>query len=339
MSLNDYKVLIIGCGNIAGGYDMLQPENALPLSHAKAFLKNGNFALTACVEPDVAKRKIFQRRWHVPHGFDSLKDSGLKMNNFDVISICSPTCFHSEDIEKALELKPKLIFCEKPITTNLQETKQVVAACARQNVLLAVNYSRRWSPEVIRLKSEIASGNWGAIRSVSAVYNKGILNNGSHMLDLLNDLIGRMHLTVVGQKINDFFEDDPSVDATLVSEQGVPIHLSCAHAQDYTFFELQIVAEKGVINMEDGGARWRFRHAQPSEELAGYTFLNSGDWLEPNGSYAMTGAVANLFDALNFGASLASTGSNSLEAQTLCEEIKNRATAISKERSMKEESL
>lgn len=326
MRAQPYKVLIIGCGNMAGGYDLLQPEDALPLGHAKAFSKHGGFALAACVEPDAAKRAAFQQRWQVPAGFDTLQEAA-EGGQFDVISICSPTHAHAADIQSALALKPKLIFCEKPVTSNLQESQRAVQACAAQQVLLAVNYSRRWSPQVAQLKAELAEGHWGAVRSVSAVYNKGILNNGSHMLDLLLGLLGPLHIVSVGQAVDDFFTNDPTVDVTLHTEQGLPIQLNVAHAQDYALFEMQIVTEKGVINMEDGGARWRFRHAKPSEQLAGYSFLNTGEWVEPLGSYALTGAVDNIFDALQSGTPLASSGSNALQVQALCEQIQHMALA------------
>jgi predicted dehydrogenase len=326
MTEQAYKVLIIGCGNMAGGYDLLQHEDALPLGHAKAFSKHGGFELAACVDPDAAKRAAFQQRWQVPAGFDNFQEAAAS-GHFDVISICSPTHAHAADIQSALALKPKLIFCEKPVTSQLQESQRAVQACADQQVLLAVNYSRRWSPQVTQLKTELAEGHWGAVRSVSAVYNKGLLNNGSHMIDLLLALFGPLHIVSVGQAVADFFPDDPTVDITLHTEQGQPIQLNVAHAQDYTLFEMQIVTEKGVISMEEGGARWRFRHGKPSEQLAGYRFLNAGEWVAPLGSYALTGAVANIFDALQSGTPLASTGSNALQAQALCEQIQQMALA------------
>jgi len=66
MTTTAYKVLIIGCGNMAGGYDLIQPDDALPLGHAKAFVKHGGFALSACVDPDAAKLAAFQHRWKCP---------------------------------------------------------------------------------------------------------------------------------------------------------------------------------------------------------------------------------------------------------------------------------
>jgi predicted dehydrogenase len=192
---------------------------------------------------------------------------------------------------------------------------------------MAVNYSRRWSPQVILLKAELTEGLWGDVRSVSAVYNKGILNNGSHMLDLLLYLFGPLQVVSVGRAVNDFFPEDPSIDATLSSDKGFPIQLNVANALDFAMFEMQIVTEKGVINMEDGGARWRFRHAKQSEKLSGYSFLNSGEWVEAEGSYALSGAVANIFDALQIGTPLASTGCNALQAHYLCEQIKKMVMA------------
>ena len=323
--MEKFNVLIVGCGNIAGGYDLLQLEDALPLGHAKAFSQHGGFSLAGCVEPDTTKCLEFQQRWGVAEGYLNLQATCLNVGQFDVISICSPTAEHADNIQSALALKPRLIFCEKPVTSSFKDTQVAVQVCVEHQVLLAVNYSRRWSPQVLQLKDELADGRWGLVRSVSAFYNKGILNNGSHMLDLLLCLFGPLHVASVGKPVNDFFPEDPSIDATLISDNGFPIQLNVAHAQDYALFEMQMITEKGVINMENGGSRWRFRLSMESVLLDGYRFLNSGEWVEPDGSYALTRAVDNIFEALQSGAALASTGANAIKAQYLCEQIKQTA--------------
>ena len=322
-----YKVLIIGCGNIAGGYDMCQPEEALPLSHAKAFMRHGGFEISACIDPNVQKREIFQKRWKVQHGFASLNELSQQLGSFDVISICSPTQFHSSDIQAALTLHPKLIFCEKPLTLSVAETSRAINDCSSQSVLLAINYSRRWSPQVIRLKRELKQGQWGSVRSISAIYNKGLLNNGSHMIDLFFNLFGPVLLTHVGMTVFDHFQYDPSVEVCLKTLDGVPIQLNVGHAQDYALFEMHIVTERGVISMEDGGSRWRLRRAGPSKQFPGYSFLNCGDWMEPHGTNALTVAVANLHNALTNVEELACTGIHALQAQDLCEKIQYRVMA------------
>ena len=327
MNTQNFKVLIIGCGNMAGGYDLRQPSEALPLGHAKAFRNHGGFEVAACIEPNTERRQVFQSFWNVPLGFASWKDVPAQSGQFDVISICSPSEFHATDLQAAFKLKPKLIFCEKPVTLSMTQTLRAVKDCAAQDVLLAVNYSRRWSPQVIELKQQLELGLWGSVRSVFAVYNKGLLNNGSHMVDLLLNLLGPLHITDVGQAVVDHFDTDPSVDACLQTADGVPIQLNIAHAQDYALFEMQIITQKGVIAMEDGGARWRLRRAAPSAQLPGYNFLNHGEWVAPQGSPALRNAVANLHDALTQGAALACTGEHALQAQTLCEQIQQQAVA------------
>jgi predicted dehydrogenase len=327
MDNKSFKVLIVGCGNMAGGYDLHQPYDALPLGHAKAFSQHGGFEVTTCIDPNNGQRQAFQNHWQIPQGFASWCYLPHEVGAFDVISICSPTGLHAEDIQAALALKPRLIFCEKPVTLHVAQTQQAVSDCERQQVLLAVNHSRRWSPEVRRLKQQLAQGQWGALRAVSAAYNKGMLNNGSHMMDLLLNLFGPLHITHVGQAMFDHLNADPTVDACLQTADGVPIQLNVAHAQDYALFEMQIVTEKGVIAMEDGGARWRFRTAAPSAQLPGYNFLNHGEWVSPQGSPALRNAIANLYDSLTQGVALACTGSHALQAQTLCEQIQQRALA------------
>jgi predicted dehydrogenase len=326
MNKTIYKVLIIGCGNIAGGYDLLRPEDALPIAQAKAFAKHGGFLLSACIDPDNTKRQSFQSRWKVPFGFSNLNEFEKHYQQYDLISICSPSISHSHDIEAALELKPKLIFCEKPMTLNLKETIKAVKACADQGVLLAVNFSRRWAPKVIQLKKQLTQQDWGCIRSVSVFYNKGILNNGSHMIDLLFNLFGPLVVKYVGYPVSDFFKDDPTVDAVLVNLEGLPIHINVAHAQDYALFEMHIITEKGVISMEDGGDGWRFRSAQTSTHLPGYRFLDPNITKETVNSYAMTAAVTNLHDALSYGAAIACTGYEAIQTQALCEDIKKIAS-------------
>jgi len=131
-----------------------------------------------------------------------------------------------------------------------------------------------------------------------------------------------LHLQSVGQAQNDFFENDPTVDVTLTTEQRFPIQLNIACAKDYSVFEMQVVTLKGVINMEDGGERWRYRRAEPSSQLEGYHFLNHGEWNDSQGALMLSRAVTNIFLALDCGEPLLSSGSSALYAQELCEEIK-----------------
>jgi predicted dehydrogenase len=322
------RVLIVGCGNIAGTFDSGRPANELPYTHAGAFSRDGRFSLTACVEPDAERRKAFMDAWGISAGFPSIDEVAASGLQFDVISICSPTACHVHDLEIALRLKPKLIFCEKPVTTSLAETERIVMECRDANILFAVNYTRRWAPDISRLQSDMQAGRWGQLRSVVGFYNKGILNNGSHMLDLLHLLVGRMEIVKVGNPIQDFFTNDPTIPVWLEVANGLPVHLVCGHAGDYAIFELQLIFSQGTLTMEDGGLFWRERRAVASDIFKGYRMLNESVRREGEYPAAMLRAVDNIHRAITRDEALASTGESALAAQRICELIKQQAAAL-----------
>jgi predicted dehydrogenase len=321
------KVFVIGCGNIAGGFDADRPPEALPLSHAGAYARHGGFELAACMDPDEARRSAFVRRWGVAEGHARLPDPSGLAGRFDVVSICSPTAFHAEHLAWALACRPRLIFCEKPLTPSLAESLEWVGRCERAGVPMAVNHTRRWAPDVVRLRDELRTGAWGELRSVSGHYNKGVLNNGAHMIDLLHCLAGPLDLLSAGAAVHDFWPDDPSIPAMLRSRSGVPVQLGTGHAGDYSLFELQLVTSTAVVSMEEGGMSWRVRRAVESASFKGYRTLDAGECRAGEYPQAMLAAVGNLHDHLTSGRPLASDGRSALEAQRLCAAIRDLASA------------
>lgn len=325
MTYEPLAVLIVGCGNIAGVFDQSRREVDCPLTHAGAYSRDNRFEIVACVEPDNDCRINFMDFWSIPNGFRKIDDVLGSDLHFDVISICSPTVCHSHDLDVSLHLHPKLIFCEKPATASIEDTKRCVDVFHLHNILLGVNHSRRFDPDISILQANMLEGKWGELRSVIGCYNKGILNNGSHMIDLLHLLVGPMRVVKVGKPVEDFFQDDPTVPVWLKNEQGIPIQLSCAHAADYAVFELQFIFSRGILTMEDGGLYWRERQIIDSDIYKGYRVLSEG--VRRAGQYprAMMQAVDNIYDAITKGTQLASTGETALQAQQMCEKIKKLA--------------
>ncbi len=322
---NPLRVLIVGCGNIAGIFDRARPLTDLPYSHAGAYTRDNRFALTACVEPNEKRRNEFMEIWRVPEVFHSFGQVLNSESRFDIVSICSPTDCHAHDIDMALELRPRMIFCEKPVTPSAEETKRIVAKCAQLNVSLAVNYTRRWDPKILELQADIQSGHWGVLRSVVGYYNKGILNNGSHMLDLLYLLVGPMDVIKAGKPIYDFFTNDPTIPVLMEGPHGVPVCLVCGHAEDYAVFDIPFVFSHGAVVLEEGGMFWRESRVVDSEIFKGYRTLTEGVRKSGGYPYAMTMALENIHRNIYQNDPLASTGESALVTQLICEEIKSQA--------------
>jgi len=326
VSTKPFEVLIIGCGNIAGGFDDARASQLPPLSHAGAYTRHGGFRLRACVETDDDRREAFALRWGVVAQAASVAELRALPGTFDVISICSPTAFHHEHLEQALALRPRAIFCEKPLTFDVATAAQLDEGCRSQSVALVVYYSRRWDPLMADVISQLQTGRWGAVRSVVGHYNKGILNNGGHLVDLLLRLLGPLELVATANPVFDFWEFDPTVAALLTTADGtVPVYLNPAHAKDFAYFELEIVCELGVLRMESGGMSWQFRDAVTSLQYAGYRTLDTPRRVEGHYVESMARAIGDLHDYLRDGTPINSIGEGALCAQSLCSQIQQTA--------------
>ncbi|MFC1831310.1 Gfo/Idh/MocA family protein [Thermodesulfobacteriota bacterium] len=315
------KVLIIGCGNIAGRFDQSKSSNLDPSTHAGAYEKDGRFEIIGCVEPDDQRRTEFMESWSVPHGFNNIAETLETEIKPDVISICTPSENHTNDIINALAFRPKLIFCEKPLSTSVADAEKIIDECDSRKTLLAVNYTRRWDPDIHLIQHIIRSGELGPLRFVSGIYNKGLLNNGSHMIDLLLMLVEPITILHTGNPILDYSPEDPTIPFWLEGLSGIPIQIGCSNAKDYALFELNFVFSKGFVSMENGGLFWRERRACKSSSHEHYRFLNEGHRRSGKYSEAILNAVDNIYNAVWQKEKLRSNGETAIKSLKLCEKI------------------
>jgi len=323
-----YRVVIVGCGNIGGGFDTDRSPDDWPLSHAGAFTRHEGFQIWACVDPDEGRRTAFASRWGIGLHAPDMASLSPSLGPIDVVSICSPTTLHHDHVMQSIELQPRVIFCEKPLASDVASTEALVEACKARGIALVVNFSRQWDPSMEALIHQLQEGRWGIIRSVVGHYNKGILNNGSHMIDLLFRLVGDLELVATTCSTLDFWDNDPTIAALLTAKCGtVPVYLNPGHARDFAYFELEVVCEKGVVRMRSGGISWESRETHPSAEFTGYRTLD-GAVLTP-GRYmeTMVGAIDELYNFLAAGAPIRSMGENAVKVQTFCTNIQRAALA------------
>lgn len=322
MTMPRHSVLLIGCGNIAGRFDMARPADAWPVTQAGAFRRQGCFELAACIDPDEQARRAFAAHWDIPRHSASLEALGALPGEFDVIGLCSPTALHHTHLAAVLPLKPRVVFCEKPLTQDLRESVRWEQDCKAQGVTLVVNYTRQWDPSVSRLIEEVRGDRWGAVRSAVGYYNKGVLNNGGHLVDLLLRLLGPLEVIAASTPVYDHWDNDPTVSGLLRSRVGeVPVCLAPAHAQDYSLFELELVCEMGVIRMRNGGMQWETRHAEASPHFSGYRALAGVEARDGEYLQAMTLAATEIHQHLSHGTPTRSAGDHALAVQAICEQL------------------
>ena len=329
--LSVLDAVIIGCGEIAGGYDE-EGGGDIIKTHAGAYTAHAGFRMVACVEPDQARRLAFMEYWDIPNGFEDMKaflSSGIQA---DVASMCVPTELHRETLQDLLNAPVRAVFCEKPISHDGTSSRQLVEGYAAANKPMAVNYFRRWDMVLQALGDEIASGVWGGLQNAVGTYAKGVLNCGSHMFDLFHLLVGeRLEVKSVLKRRDDYSPDDPTLDAILESEHGAPVYLVGSDHRHFFTFELELTFEKGRISIEDLGRSLRVRRVVADPDFPNRWTLPLGKYEKTEIAQAMVRAVDNVHGHVVKGIPLASDGQSALAAEQICHDLIAMAADLEKE--------
>jgi len=152
----------------------------------------------------------------------------IKDPNIDVIDISSPNNTHKEIALKAAEAG-KHIFCEKPLSLTLKESKEMLNAVNKYKVVNMVCHNYRFAPAVQYAKQLIEEGRLGKIYHMRATFlqdwlmdpefpltwrlqkdisGSGTLGDlGTHIIDLARFLVGEFS-EVVGM-MDTFIKERP----------------------------------------------------------------------------------------------------------------------------------
>jgi len=257
------KCGIIGCGNIAGGYD--SPYNTKIRTHAHAFFKNESCNLFSFYDLSLSKAKKFSLIWGGNNYYDNLEN--FLKDNLDIVSICTPTITHLEIFEKTAKYSPKIIWIEKPSSNSYQEIKKMIKI-SKNNFEVWVNYFRKHVKEYINVKNELKAV--GKIQHVNCYYTKGFQHNGSHIIDLMIFFFGRiLSFKVINQFKRDKFLD---VDLTLVTKK-TEIFVKSLDYRNFELFEIDIIGSKGRIIIKERGSNINIFRVNNSDEYKGYKIL------------------------------------------------------------------
>ena len=108
----------------------------------------------------------------------------------DIVSVATQPEHRAEIVIHAAEHGARAIYAEKPMAASLAEAGAMVQAVERNGVAFNMGSNRRWHPGFRVLRSLIAEGRYGALRSLTVHCGHGIFNMGSHAIDLVLMLNG-----------------------------------------------------------------------------------------------------------------------------------------------------
>lgn len=198
-----YTSAIIGLGQIAYAIDN-DPLRLGIWSHYNTYLYTDNINLLSVCDSDPKKVIKF------------IDDKGSLFNRYfdykkmiehdmpDIVSICTPTQTHYQIVKDIVKYPIKAIFCEKPLSYTPQECREIIAYCKDADIILAVNYMRRWDNLYLRIKELMKE--LGELKSIVCYTNTALYMNASHMIDLIYMLCGNIE-TVYGKLDNSYVRE------------------------------------------------------------------------------------------------------------------------------------
>ncbi|WP_276620280.1 Gfo/Idh/MocA family protein [Syntrophomonas wolfei] len=313
-----YNVLIIGAGKIGAFFDQPGSENIL--THAHAFAAHPGFQLAGFVDSDTGQAQKAASIWGGEY-FNNL-DEALHKYRVDVVCLAVPDEYHYPYLQELAHRNINIIFAEKPLTKTLPEAREIKQRYSSLPISVQLNYSRRFVPEIITLRNNIRDGLYGRYLSGTGYYGKGLLHNGSHLLDLLLSLLGDVSDCRLTGVINDFYDDDPSVSAVLTMAEGTPFFLQSIDCRAYTIFEMDLLFERRRVRLIDSGFVIEEYEIRESPLFAGYRNPLVVSEQRTSLSKSIYYAAENIYQHLDKGEELLCRLDDGVKVLSLCWQLK-----------------
>ncbi|MDE2890843.1 MAG: Gfo/Idh/MocA family oxidoreductase [Gemmatimonadota bacterium] len=172
-----YRAALIGCGNISG-------------RHARAYLAQGNVELVAAcdINPENLNRTCDELE--IPGRYASHQDLFKHEAGIDLVSVCTFPNVHGEQTIAAANAGAKGVLCEKPMCLSLDEADGMIRACRRNDTRLVIAHRHRQSPNFNKARRLIAGGAIGEPRLVWSYLTSCLVDNGTHIVDMMRYLLG-----------------------------------------------------------------------------------------------------------------------------------------------------
>ena len=189
-----HKNAILGCGMMGR-------------AHADAWMARPDAKVVAVYGPHENNREALATHTNAK----PCSDYREAIEMADIVSICSPVCFHAEQAIAAANCG-KHILCEKTLALTLADADAMIAAAQKNNVCLSTAFQQRGLARNLYYRSLVANGTFGGsiiahytdireVRPKLAMHRRS-MNNGpivdmaGHYFDLLRFVTGEEPIRV-----------------------------------------------------------------------------------------------------------------------------------------------
>ena len=140
------------------------------LCHGPALSNIKNVKIKSIFDVDKSRAKEAADKWKIDNVV-SEHDDIINDDEIDAVIIATPNNLHHELTIKSAN-KKKHIFCEKPISINLQEANEMIVACDENKVQLQIGFNQRFWSQVQIVKRLLDMNFIGKIHSFRTIYSE-----------------------------------------------------------------------------------------------------------------------------------------------------------------------
>ena len=264
-----YRAVIIGAGRIASGYD--HPQSPHVLTHAHALLEHPSFSLKGITDIDSVRGEKEARKWEIP--FFNNTEVMLSEVKPDLVIIATPDNTHTDLLQRVATEKPNVIICEKPVVSTRKEGELLRRYFAKHPIPVIINFSRRFDPVVCRERDALVRGEYGRVISAGVIYSNGVLNNGSHAMDLARFFFGEIITAKAFCAVPDYGQKNPSIAGFATFERCPQFSFRAGDERVYSVFEFEVFTERKYLKFVNFGVELKTQDVIPDPVFAGFRGL------------------------------------------------------------------
>jgi predicted dehydrogenase len=220
-----------------------------------------NEKITAMLHSETTKAKKFVDSYG-GYIFPSYEDI-ISSSDIEAIYIPLPPGLHFMWAKKALE-KGKNVLVEKPSTTSLKDTQELISIASKNKLALHENYMFNFHSQLDEIDQIIKNGEIGEVRLysikfgfplrtandfryVKALGGGALIDAGGYCIKYAIRLLGEStHLVCAKMNNKDGYEVDMYGSATLENDDGLTAQIAFGMDNDYRC-ELEVWGSKGTL--------------------------------------------------------------------------------------------
>jgi glucose-fructose oxidoreductase len=154
------------------GYAVVGLGSISQVAVLPAFAHSKKAKLVAVVSGDKKKAEKLAQQFKAGQAYTYAEYAEcLKNPQVDAVYIATPPGEHEKYTVEAAKAG-KHVLCEKPLAATVQQARNMVAACRRNNVQFMTAYRKYFEPSSVMLKNMIAKGDLGRIDIIHTLFSE-----------------------------------------------------------------------------------------------------------------------------------------------------------------------